>query len=314
MPTPVNTKPPTSYPAVTAVVNLKGGVGKTTLCVNLAYALAFYRGARVLLIDLDPQANATQYLIAQDTYRRVYLSEKPAKETVVEVYTEFAQCELRGDSQQKLTDPDRFLQRIYKGDQGYLDLVASKLELSLIAFEGGHVQKNRQIRWLIESVSSRYDYVFIDCPPTVSRMLIAGFEASQTLFVPIRADFLSAIGLPLLHRVITRSYPDDLARRPAWLGESLRVLGVVFNMYQPNLRMTQESVQDIIREAGRLKYDVFDTRISQSTKFAWSSKSALPIFRTEPRSKYAKELQELTSEFILRLQGRYVRAAEGSEP
>nr|WP_324291553.1 ParA family protein [Corallococcus sp. BB11-1] len=81
---PTSTSPPQQYPRVTSVVNLKGGVGKTTLCVNLAYGLAYFKDKRTLLIDLDPQANATQYLISQHTYQKLYLSEPPPKSTIVE--------------------------------------------------------------------------------------------------------------------------------------------------------------------------------------------------------------------------------------
>lgn len=287
---------PNPYPEVVSVVNLKGGVGKTTLCVNLAYGLAYFFGKRVLLVDLDPQANATQYLLPQQTYRSVYLAEPPKKKSVVELYRAFEDGALAA-SLPPLADPSTYTQRVYKGPHGCLDLVASKLQLSLLAFQGGQVQKNGQIRWLIDAVADKYDYVLIDAPPTVSRMLMAAFEAAASVLIPVKPDFLSSIGLPLLNRVIQKEYAQDIARRPAWAAP-LAILGLVFTMYDGRLTMTLESEDDIRAVAATMGATVFETKVSNSTKFAWSSQKSLPIFRTEPRSRYATEIHSLAAEFL----------------
>jgi chromosome partitioning protein len=286
------------YPAVVSVVNLKGGVGKTTLCVNLAYGLAYYARKRVLLVDLDPQANATQYLISQQAYRKVYLSEPATRLTIVDLYNELGGL---ATAAKPIKNPDRFLQRVYTGDSGYLDLVASKLDLGLLAFEGGNVLKNDQVRLLVAQVGERYDIVLIDCPPTVSRMLTAGFEASDYVLIPIKPDFLSTIGLPLLHKVIADTYALSIARRQEWQRPTLSVLGIVYTMFDGRLTMTIESVRDVEVEAKKLKYTIFDARISDSTKFTWSAKRTLPIFRTEPSSRYADEIHHVVDEFLARL-------------
>ena len=280
------------------MVNLKGGVGKTTLCVNLAYGLAYFYAKRVLLVDLDPQANATQYLIPQQTYRNVYLSDPPKRKSVVELYRAFEDGDMAAsEGLPRLVDPNPYTQRVYKGAHGYLDLVASKLQLSLLAFQGGQVQKNGQVRWLIDAVADRYDYVLIDAPPTVSRMLMAAFEASASVLIPVKPDFLSSIGLPLLNRVIQKEYTQNIARRPDW-AEPLAILGLVFTMYEGRLTMTTESETEIRKVADSIEAYVFDAKVSNSTKFAWSSQKSLPIFRTEPRSRYATEIQILAAEFL----------------
>jgi len=298
-----------AYPEVVAVVNLKGGVGKTTLSVNLAYGLAYFHNKRVLLIDLDPQANATQYLLPQQTYRSVYLVEPPRRKSIFELYREFDDLDLAASSSvPELPDPGAYLQRAYKGSRGYLDLVASKLQLSLLAFSGGQVQENSQVRWLVEAVADRYDYVLIDAPPTVSRMLMAAFEAAQSVLVPAKPDFLSSIGLPLLSRVIEKEYTTKIARRPSWL-PPLKIIGLVFTMYDKRLKMTTESEADIRKVAGSMNAPVFDSVISNSTKFAWSSQKSLPIFRTEPRSRYALEVNSLVDEFVSKFET--VEASDG---
>lgn len=288
-----------NYPQAVTVVNLKGGVGKTTLCVNLAYGLAFFLEKKVLIIDLDPQANATQYLLSQQAYKKLYLSDQASKKTIMEVYDEFNIAD-RADERLRLAEPEKFLQRIYKGESGYLDLLASKLELGLRAFEVGALPKYDQVRWFIENVASFYEMVLIDCPPTVSSMLIAGLEAAQSILVPIKPDFLSTIGLPLLHRTITRTYPKYI-KRAKWLGE-LRMLGLVYTMVDHRLRMTQHSMKEVEEEAKKFRYPVFNNMISYSTKFTWSSQMTLPIFRSEPSSRYAREIENLVVEFSARVE------------
>jgi chromosome partitioning protein len=294
------------YPEVVAVVNLKGGVGKTTLCVNLAYGLAFFRGARVLLVDLDPQANATQYLLLDQVYRRDYLRDPPARLTIVDLYNDYQRQYQKDGWSEEQSAPrelERYRSRIWEGRGGYLDLVASKLELGLVALEGGAVQRNGQVRWLLTHVASDYDIVLIDCPPTMSRMLWAGLEAAQSVFVPLRPDYLSTIGLPLLDRVLQRIYPEDVKKRRSWQ-EELKVLGLAFTMVDERTRMSQESRLEVADYAKRAGHRIFDSVISASTKFTWSAKSKLPIFRSEPSSRYAREIEALVNEFAAALHAR----------
>jgi len=283
------------YPNVVSVVNLKGGVGKTTLCVNLAYGLSYFRGQKILLIDLDPQANATQYLMSQQMYRKLYLNEKSKKDTVVEVYDQIRIAERRR-KKNLLENCDKFIHRIYDPQNGHLDILASKLELGLIAFESSGIPKYNEVLRFIESVGENYDYVFIDCPPTISSLLLAGLSAAQWVLVPIKPDFLSTIGLPLLHRIITEEIPEYI-KRPDWIRE-LSILGLVYNMVDRRLTMTKESISDVQKEADKLGYNIFESTISNSTKFAWSAKRTLPVFRSEPSSKYAKEIENLVNEFV----------------
>ena len=288
-----------TYPHVVSMINLKGGVGKTTLCVNLAYGLAFFHNLRVLLVDLDPQANATQYLISQQTYRNIYLGSGASKKTIVEVYQESRDSDLtlqRGP----LPDPAQYIQRVYSGKEGSLDLLASKLELSLIGFLEGYGQQNDQVRWFIEQVGDNYDYVLIDCPPTVSRMLMAAFEASQSFLVPVKPEFLSTIGIPLLDQVLKNLYQQKIARRAPYLPPALKPIGVIYTMVNDQLNMTRESMSELNSTASKLGYPVFDSHISASTKYTWSSRQSLPVFRSEPRSKYAGEMADVVKEFIRR--------------
>lgn len=292
----------TAYPQVIAVANLKGGVGKTTLCVNLAYGIAYFAKKRVLVIDLDPQANATQYLIPEPKYRKLYLSDPPQKLTVTDVYSEYDTPDRRQKLDSASFEYEKYINRVYSGQAGHLDLVASNLELSVIAAQNSGY-KIDQIRWFIGKVGKLYDIVLIDCPPTVSRLLWGAFEAAQYVLVPVKPEFLSTIGLPLLQHIITEDYAKHLARRTEPpITKPLHVLGIVFTMVEPRLSMTAESVAEVQRQAVEYGYAVFASIVSHSTKYSWSSRQTLPIFRSEPNSRYSSEIQILVNEFIERLE------------
>lgn len=294
-----STTAPQHYPPVVSVVNLKGGVGKTTLCVNLAYILAYAHAKRVLLIDLDPQANATQYLMSQHSYRKLYLNEPAQKLTVYELYHHRSMVGVAGA---QTPSTDKYIQRVYQKGSSHLDLVASKLELSLHSFAASQYLSFNEIRDFIAEIPATYDLVFIDCPPTVSRLLMASLEASQYILVPVKLDFLSAIGLPLLKQVVSQIYPQQIARRPHWMPSDVKILGLVRNMYERQHNSTKESEAEVTALAKSEKYYVFDALISRSTKFTWGPRHSLPIFRTEPNSRYADEIRELGEEFLSRLQ------------
>ncbi|MEE4247827.1 MAG: ParA family protein, partial [Kangiellaceae bacterium] len=274
------------YPKVVSVVNLKGGVGKTTLCANLAYGLAYFKQKKVLLVDLDPQANATQYLISQKSYRDIYLMKK-TKKTIVELYYEISKDNYNfNDQENKNIIISQFIQRVYTAlPDGYLDILASKLELGLLnVFGNATIRRFNQLKKFIDLTGSNYEFIIVDCPPTISDALFVGLFASDYVLIPIKPDFLSSIGFPLLHKIITETYPDCIPN-----ASNIKVLGIIYNMVDTRLNMTKESIAEVNELANNkdYQYHIFNSQISYTTKFSWSSKTALPIFRTEPASRYA---------------------------
>ncbi|HMV69944.1 MAG TPA: ParA family protein [Myxococcota bacterium] len=292
---------PRHFPATVAVVNLKGGVGKTTLAVNLAYALAWFHHKRVLLIDVDPQANASQYLISEESYQATYLKDDAKKKTARALEKESAAEQSRRDSTHKVRDPKAYLQTIYAGAHGgRLDLVASELGLGLHIFRATQSQPT-WLRDFVVQVADAYDLVFIDCPPTISLLLMAALNACEHILIPVKPEFLSTIGIPLLRELVFDIYPDT-PRRLSWMRPAPNVIGIVQTMVASNLRMTTESRAEIATSARAYGWPVFDASLSQSTKVTWSSKQRLPVFRTEPRSKPALELEAIAKEFLTRLE------------
>jgi len=211
---------------VISFINMKGGVGKTTLAVNVAYGLASVHKKKVLIVDADPQFNATQYLLDDDIYlqhindqkkgtiREIFVPRRPvAVNTVVGVarHTNKARMTLRACTC-----------NIFDGGsgRGKLDLIPSTLGLMDIE-TSKRLTENKLSTYLKEKAEG-YDYVLIDCPPTISIFTQAAILASDKYLVPIKPDPLSVIGLPLLERWLDE-YTEDA-------GKEIESVGLVFTL------------------------------------------------------------------------------------
>jgi chromosome partitioning protein len=269
---------------------MKGGVGKTTLTVNLASALARMHDRRVLLIDADPQFNASTYLMTGPQYLRH--TSDPRKHTILEIFqpNRTRVSTVRG-SRTQLRSPQVSLSsctvRLFDG-AGRLDLLPSPLELIEIEYSPRRTED--RLNHFIGRIGDAYDYVLIDCPPTVSIFTQAAILASQKYLVPVKPDPLSTIGLPLLERWLENFTQDA--------GITLEAIGIVFCMVRnppPN------QMASVMRQVRRERRDaVFSTVQSQSTRIAESVGHHQPIFVYRPRSTYAREILGITDEFLQR--------------
>jgi chromosome partitioning protein len=211
---------------VISFVNMKGGVGKTTLAVNVAYGLAYLHKKKVLIVDSDPQFNATQYLLQDDVYlghindetkgtlKDIFLPSRPGpvsttlgrSKPIQKKGMSLAQCSIS----------------IFIGgsSRGKLDLVPSSL--SLMEIETSRRQTEAKLKIFLREKAQGYDYVIIDCPPTISIFTQAAILASAKYLVPIKPDPLSVIGLPLLERWLS-DYMEDT-------GIKIEPVGLVYTM------------------------------------------------------------------------------------
>lgn len=247
---------------IIAVANQKGGVGKTTTTVNLSAALA-EAGCKILLIDMDPQGNATS---------GVGVDKRSCKNTVYEL--------LMGSCTGK--------ECIIKTAVKKLHLIPANIELSgaeisLIEFE------NREFRLKegIKDITGKYDYVLIDCPPSLNMLTVNALTAADTVLVPIQCEYYALEGLSqLLHSV-------DLVKKRR--NKKLKLEGVVFTMYDARTNLSAQVVENVKKT---LKENIYETIIPRNVRLSEAPSHGLPITAYAPDSTGANAYRLLAMEVM----------------
>lgn len=265
---------------VYSLINMKGGVGKTTLAVALAWELA-KQGSKVLLVDIDPQFNATQWLVTTDEY----VAWIKAKKTVANIFMPDAPAIGLSGAKSKHT-PAALANTVMSVKHGSttLDLIPSTLELmNLDAAPRG--TENR-LKAFLDTARKKYDFIFIDCPPTTSLFSYAAHIASDGYLVPIKPDPLSVLGLPLLERAI-----EEYESRS---GHSIRRVGMVFTLVRATDAMANTQTQ--LRDEHA---DVFAAELRQTTGIAEAVEANQPlqVFH-KTKTAMRSTLEELAAEFL----------------
>lgn len=217
---------------VVSVVNMKGGVAKTTLSTNLADALARREGLKVLLVDLDPQFNATQCFLSGEDY----VSRRAAGgKTIVDIFDDNPQPIVSAvaspvvAAKPSLADIKPW--RIKKN----LDLLPGDLELYRLEMAAGQGREHRLKRYL-EAIKAdeEYDFVIIDTPPTPSHWMMAALLASSAYLVPVKPEPLSRTGIDLLNGVVNRCAANH--------GHDISCIGVVLTIVETNTVVYRDAV------------------------------------------------------------------------
>lgn len=273
-----------------SLINMKGGVGKSTITVNLAWHFAAYQELlkKVLVVDLDPQFNASQYLLGVSQYEKILSEKKPTVWDIFEQNTRTPQGVLK-----KISPYDAIYNvKIIRGG-GKIDLIASRLELSYSLKNPG--QKERQLSRVIDKIEENYDIILIDCAPTESILTTAAYLSSDYLLVPVKPEYLSSIGLPLLVSSMNdfKSDYDD---------KKLELAGVVFNSttdYYPEEVQSKNTVKEI---AKKNRWYVFKSEVPYSRSFPKGAREGQPIFRTSySHYKQIKKFNVFAREFAERI-------------
>jgi chromosome partitioning protein len=248
---------------IVTFVNQKGGVGKTTTAVSLAAALG-RRGQNVLLIDLDPQANATSALGVDGSDRAgIYdalLDETPVAECIVRVEDES------------------------------LSLVPANRELSGAEVELVPVMaRERRLSNALGPLRESFDWILIDCPPSLGLLTINALTASDNVVIPVQCEYMALEGLSRLIETL------DLVRRN--LNPSLTVLGVALTMFDGRTRLAQQVVEEV-----RSHFEqTFATIIPRSVRLSEAPSHGQSIFRYEPGGRAATAYDALSSELLARV-------------
>lgn len=239
--------------------NHKGGVGKTTSTINISAALN-QMGKKVLMIDLDPQANLTQSL--------------GIKNPVLTIYDA-----LKGNQKVK---PLTLL-------RGF-DLIPSDLDLSAAEIElSGEAGREYILKEVLQPFSSSYDYIIIDCPPSLGLLTINAFTTSDEVIIPVQAQFLATQGMTKLIEII-----EKIQKR---LNKSLKLGGVVITQFD-NRKVLNRNVVEMINE--HFSNRVFNSKIRDNISLAEAPAMSLDIFRYNPKSNGAEDYMSLAKEIIMK--------------
>jgi chromosome partitioning protein len=253
---------------VVSLINMKGGVGKTTLAMHLAHT-ADSRNLRTLAVDLDPQSNLSQVLMGPRDYVKHLADERP---TVVDIFDAYA-------SSSRTSGPQILdISEVIVKDAGYrsdtsLDLIPSRFELSRTL--KNPTGKERRLAKALAQVRKNYDLVIIDCAPTESVLTDAAYFASRYLLVPIKPEFMATIGLPLLARSLQefRLENED---------HVIEIAGLIFNhssSYSAGPE-GQQSINDVTYEAQKHGWHIFNNQVRYSAAYAKSAREQTPLART----------------------------------
>ena len=255
---------------IISLVNQKGGVGKTTTSINLSASLAV-EGKSVLLVDLDPQGNATT---------GVGFNKGDIDKSVYEVFNEVA------------TIDEVILKTRFRG----LDLLPSSLQLAGIDIElldkgrdNPNFQKSYQFKKAIDLVRNNYDYIIVDCPPSLGLITTNALTASDSVIIPVQCEFFALEGITQLLNAIM------LTKKK--LNPSLKLEGVLLTMFDSRANLSIEVIEEI---RSYFKDKVYTTLIPRLIRLAEAPSHGKPIIAYDPKSKGSLAYLNLAKEVIER--------------
>lgn len=268
---------------VIAFMNMKGGVGKTTVCVNLAAQIA-EMGKRVLVIDIDPQMNASQYMLSPQKIEEAVKNQK----TLYSFYKDDVDIDLFS---MNIIGDSKILNKkglIINGIRPNLDLICGDLNMTKVKDDGSN---SDTLAAYIDSdcLKEKYDFIFIDCPPTQSVYTTSAFKASDFYVLVIKPDYLSTIGLSLFLKMVNNYNKNRKIQ------EKIKCLGIVANLTQKTSDNYHDNKIKDIEEKFKFVCSVFENKIGNISAIAKASEHQRFMNET-PGAKRA--IKKLANEFL----------------
>ena len=254
---------------VVSFSNQKGGVGKTTSCVNIAAQIANKGGKKVLMIDMDPQGNATSGL---------GLQKSKIKNTIYDVI--IGRCDIK----------DAIIKTRFKN----LSVVPANIDLAGAELELHELEELEETsnfaKIALDSIKNDFDYIFIDCPPSLGMLTVKALSVSDGIVIPMQCEFYSLEGMSqLLNTVkkIRQIYNPDL-----------QIVGILLTMYNGRLTLTNQVVAELRKHYAEL---LFKVPISRTVRLSEAPGYGEPICYHDPYGKGALEYAAVSKELMLRI-------------
>jgi chromosome partitioning protein len=245
-----------------AIANQKGGVGKTTTSINLSACLA-EMGNRVLVIDIDPQGNTTSGL---------GLNKRKLQSTVYNLL--LGQVKTEDVLTKSVVDRVTVI-------PSHVDLAAAEIELI------GIDEKEFLLKKIVDPLRDKYDFIIIDCPPSLNILTVNAMTTADTIIVPIQCEYYALEGLSQLVHTI------DLVQRR--LNPELEIEGIVFTMYDSRTNLSIQVVENVQKN---LKQYIYKTMIPRNVRLAEAPSHGLPITLYDPKSTGAESYRNLAKEVV----------------
>lgn len=246
---------------IISVANQKGGVGKTTTTVNLGTILA-KKGKKVLLIDADPQGNATSGLGV----------EKEVENTTYDI--------LVNDTTMEETIQDSSIKNL-KVCPANMNLAGAEVELVSM------MSREQRLKSKLDEIKDKFDYILIDCPPSLGLITLNSFTASDSVLIPVQCEYFALEGLGQLLNTIERV--------KKYLNKEIQIEGALLTMYDARTNLSNQVVKEVKKYFGE---KVYKTVIPRNVRLSEAPSYGMPITEYDARSKGAKSYVKFAREFL----------------